>query len=245
MPETPIPDRSGRLIVRHALRSRFGLLFLTLLLAILLPTIMTPDMPGIELLVTVTVTVVVLSGLYAVADNKRHVIFGLILLVPAITLEWLYHGVQARALDMLSAAFSILFFFYLAWLTLLFVLSARRVDANIVFAAICVYLLLGYTCGYAYYLIEALVGDLDVIATVTGNVGYSSPRSEAVYFSFVTLTTLGYGDISPLAPLTRSLAIVEAVSGQLFLVTLIARLVALHITHSSQNEDAPRPPAAS
>jgi hypothetical protein len=239
-----MPDHSGKLIVRHSLRSRFGLLFVTLLLAILLPTIITPAMPGIEVLVTVTVTGVLLSGLYAVAENKRHVLIGLIFLVPAIVLEWLYHGVQASALQIASAAFSILFFFYLARLTLLFVLSARRVDASIVLAAICVYLLLGYTCGYVYYLIEALLGDLDAIATVTGNLGYSSPHTEAVYFSFVTLTTLGYGDIAPLAPLTRSLAIVEAVAGQLFLVTLIARLVALHIIHSSQEEDDSRPRAA-
>jgi hypothetical protein len=239
-----MPDRSGRLIVRHSLRSRFGMLFLTLLLAILLPTIIPPGTPGITLLVTATVTAVLLSGLYAVAHSKRHIVLGLILLIPAIALEWLYHGVQNRAIDIAAAVFAILFFVYLAWLTLLFVLAARRVDANIVFAAICVYLLLGYTCGHAYYLIEVFIGDLDTIATVTGNLGYSAARTEAIYFSFVTLTTLGYGDIAPLAPLTRSLAIVEAVMGQLFLVTLIARLVALHITHSSQDEADARPQTA-
>ena len=99
MLEAPMPDHSGRLIVRYSLRSRFGLLFLTLLLAIVLPTIIPPDTPRIALLATATVTAVLLSGLYAVADSKRHIALGLILLVPAIALEWLYHGVQARAID--------------------------------------------------------------------------------------------------------------------------------------------------
>ena len=57
-----------------------------------------------------------------------------------------------------------------------------------------------------------------------------------IYFSFVTLTTLGYGDIVPLSPAARALAMVEALLGQLYLTVLVARLVGLHITHSQQEE---------
>ncbi len=55
-----------------------------------------------------------------------------------------------------------------------------------------------------------------------------------VYYSFVTLTTLGYGDIVPVNPSVRALATLEAITGQLYLTVLVARLVGLHITHSSQ-----------
>jgi len=53
----------------------------------------------------------------------------------------------------------------------------------------------------------------------------SSPGSILTYFSFVTLTTLGYGDISPVSPIARSIAILEALTGTLFLAVLISRLV--------------------
>ncbi len=59
--------------------------------------------------------------------------------------------------------------------------------------------------------------------------------TQIISYSFVTLTTLGYGDIIPISPSARALAIVEALTGQIYLAVLVARLVGLHITHSSQD----------
>ena len=56
-----------------------------------------------------------------------------------------------------------------------------------------------------------------------------------LYYSFVTLTTLGYGDVVPILPAARSMATLEALMGQLYLVIVVARLVALHITHSKSD----------
>ncbi len=58
------------------------------------------------------------------------------------------------------------------------------------------------------------------------------------YFSFETLTTLGYGDIVPRSPAARMLATIEAVMGQIYLTVLIARLVGLHIAHASSSTRA-------
>lgn len=58
--------------------------------------------------------------------------------------------------------------------------------------------------------------------------------AEMIYYSFVTLTTLGYGDIVPVSPSARSLATLEALTGQLYLTVLVARLVGLQITHSAR-----------
>ena len=57
------------------------------------------------------------------------------------------------------------------------------------------------------------------------------------YFSFATLTTLGFGDILPRSPAARTLATLEAVTGQIYLTVLIARLVGLHIVHASSRDD--------
>ena len=86
--------------------------------------------------------------------------------------------------------------------------------------AIAVYLLLGLAWAYAYQLL-AYLDPGAYSGAVTASGGFSS----WTYFSFVTLATLGYGDIAPVHPVARSLATAEAITGQLYLAILIARLV--------------------
>lgn len=61
-------------------------------------------------------------------------------------------------------------------------------------------------------------------------------RLTFIYYSFITITTLGYGDITPLTDVARSFAITEAVIGQIYLVLLVARLVGIHIAQSTSKE---------
>ena len=79
---------------------------------------------------------------------------------------------------------------------------------------------------------------------VPGSFRYGQDRTltgpEMIYYSFITLTTLGYGDIVPVSPSARSLATLEALTGQLYLTVLVARLVGLHITHASRRRSAER-----
>ncbi|HSG80988.1 MAG TPA: potassium channel family protein, partial [Gemmatimonadota bacterium] len=193
-----------------------------------------PRAVALNTILMLLTTAVLFSGLYAVATSRRHLLIGLAVFLPALVLGWLEKLRPSATIEVLELVFLILFFAYLAWMLLLHVLAARRVDVNIIFAAICVYMLVGFTCGYAYYLIELLAGDPTSMATFTGNVGIDLPRSESIYYSFVTLTTLGYGDIAPIASSSRAIAMVEALTGQVYLVTLMARLVSLQVAHSSQ-----------
>jgi len=101
------------------------------------------------------------------------------------------------------------------------VLAAGRVDAERVCAALCVYLLVGIAFGGIFAALEAVV---------PGSLRGSDPirLDDALYFSFVTLATLGYGDVVPASAVARPLAVLEAVFGQLYLVVLVARLVSLY-----------------
>jgi len=101
------------------------------------------------------------------------------------------------------------------------VLGEGRVDAERICAALCVYLLTGIAFGGIFAALEA---------TAPGSLAGPEPLDlgTAVYFSFVTLATLGYGDIAPAASAARALAVLEAVFGQLYLAVLIARLVSLY-----------------
>lgn len=101
-----------------------------------------------------------------------------------------------------------------------FAMRAPKVDAEHLFAALSAYLLAGFYFGILYWALEQ-------IRPGTFSAGGLS-RGGAIYFSFVTLATLGYGDIVPRTDVARGLAILEGVGGQLFLAVLVARLVSLY-----------------
>ncbi len=108
-----------------------------------------------------------------------------------------------------------------------FIVKADRVSTNSVFAATSSYLLIALIWAYAYFLVSIV----NPQAFIAGNQAVEISRVDMVYFSFVTITTLGYGDIAPVAPFARMLAAVEAVTGQLYLAVLVAWLVGLTISN--------------
>jgi hypothetical protein len=102
-----------------------------------------------------------------------------------------------------------------------FAMRATVVDAEHLYAALSAYLLAGVFFGLLYFVVEQLSP-----GTFTSPTHFS--QTSAIYFSFVTLATLGYGDIAPRGDIARGIAIIEGVGGQLFLAVLVARLVSLY-----------------
>ncbi len=106
-------------------------------------------------------------------------------------------------------------------IVLMHVLRQRSITADMISGALTVYFFLGLLFG----------GVFEIIQEVSpGAIAFPDRGPPSVYyFSFVTLTTLGYGDATPLAGIARSLAVLEAFLGQVFMVVLVARLVAIHV----------------
>ena len=115
------------------------------------------------------------------------------------------------------------------------VAKQRDVTADTIFGGICGYLLIGLVWSSIFSIIEHLTPGAFVIDGVAVE---STPGRRAIpqltYFSFVTLTTLGYGDITPAGPLAAGLCALEAMSGQLYIAILIARVVGLHLSNRNQ-----------
>jgi voltage-gated potassium channel len=111
--------------------------------------------------------------------------------------------------------------------TLQHVISGRVVDLNRIIGAICAYLLLGVTLGMANMLVALYVpGSFNGLSSATG----ATHSQDLIYYSFVTLSTLGYGDITPASPLARVLAYLTAVLGQFYIAILIGMLVGLYLS---------------
>ena len=107
------------------------------------------------------------------------------------------------------------------------VVRDERVTVNTVYGAICVYFLLVLFWAFIFILIEHIEPD-----SFSGIGGAGEEVSDFLYFSMVTQTTVGYGDVTPVSGLPRSLAALEAFLGQVFLVATVARLVALQVAYS-------------
>ena len=113
-----------------------------------------------------------------------------------------------------------------------FVFKEREVNANVIYASIVTYLLLAIMWGFIFKIIEAVhPGSFFVPEHIL-----DKDVALSTYYSFVTITTLGYGDITPVKAVARAFSALEAVIGQIYLVVLVARLVGLNIAQTIGKE---------
>lgn len=242
MPESPISSR------RPAAREpRHAVLLVTLLsLYIINPFVQEffssrPGLILLDLLVSTTLLVVT----YDVHRSKKVLLVAVILAVPAIAGRWASYAVYTDWLSVFSHCFGFLFLAFTAVAILLNVLRPARVTGDIVNGAVCVYMLVGLAWAFLFDLLEVLQpGSFNLPELSADPIDLAAMEvrrlSVFMYYSLVTLTTLGYGDITPVTPLARNLAAFEAVMGQLYIAILVARLVGLHIVHAVRDDDEER-----
>jgi voltage-gated potassium channel len=188
--------------------------------------------------VTVVFTLVLLSAVFAVCQTRRSVALGLWLVVPAVLLHELRLHIEWDGLVALAHLLSVCFLGYTIVVMLRFLFAPQPVTLNMIYASLCVYLLLGVLWANVYSLMGVIEPNSFAFALDVGR-GAERMRFGAgysvypIYYSFVTLSTLGYGDIVPASSAARMFAATEAITGQLYLAVLVARLVGLHISQTS------------
>lgn len=170
---------------------------------------------------------VLIIALYDVGySNNRSFVFALLVGVPAILSNWIAITMGTPFFQFASVVISIPFYFFITISLLLSVLKAKKISGEEIAGSISVYLLIGITWGYLYLLVSILIPGAFYSSTLAE--GGRLYAGDLLYYSFVTLTTVGYGDIVPVATLARSLAVLEAVLGVLFIAVLISRLISLY-----------------
>lgn len=141
-------------------------------------------------------------------------------------MEWISGLFDLALLNSFSRILNSLFFLVIATFLIKQVATSRHVDLKVILGSVLGYLLLGLIFSIIVnYIMLTDPSAFNVIRSGAGQSTNSSYLSESVYFTFVSLATLGYGDILPLAPYTRSLAIFITVSGQLYIAIIIALLI--------------------
>ena len=173
---------------------------------------------------------VMLVSVWSVSKNRRHVIIVAILVLIAVGGEWsrLAGYGFSQLVPGLAAVIA------LAWVAMLLAQDVFRdreyISADMIYGGINVYLLVTLAFAAAYQVQVQLVPGSIVGLTAESNIG------DTLYYSVVTITTLGYGDILPVSGNARMLAATEAAFGQLFIAVLLAKLVATHISGKSGND---------
>ncbi|MEM9596303.1 MAG: ion channel [Acidobacteriota bacterium] len=163
--------------------------------------------------------------------------FVMVLALVSIVLSWRGDQPEAVFLDFVSLVVSIVFMTFVGWQLLREVFRPGDVNAHRLRGAIAVYIVIGFIFALIFGLVEGLApGSFQGL----GPEGFGEDLHEAVYFSFVTLTTLGFGDITPESKLAQTLVVVEAILGQLFIAVLIGRLVSLSIANSPPSDSQDR-----
>ncbi len=172
---------------------------------------------------------IIVAGVLTTFRRRWLSVLVIVMALVDLSLMWLDHLHPEWALTVLNAVFGMLFLILLLAILIVQVFRSGAVTAHKIRGAIVVYLLIGGMWAFFYFIIALTVphsfnwpkglavGDLQAV------------QQTLTYFSFITLTTTGYGDVTPALPLTRTLAMFEALAGQLYLVITLARLVSLAV----------------
>lgn len=184
-----------------------------------LPPLLPPS-TGRSLGADVVFSLLLIAGVQAISDRRRERL--ILTTVAAVTVAVYF----ASWVVPVGRAWVEVASFVSLVLLLLVVLGQTFRSGPITFhriqGAVAAYILLGVIWAVAYFLVE-----LGHPAAFSGPVRVEDGARSWLYFSFVTLTTVGYGDVLPVHPIARSLAMLEAVTGPLYLTILLARLVSL------------------
>jgi voltage-gated potassium channel Kch len=209
------------------------------LAALVLTLVVTPFVQGLkegQLCETLLFTLVMCTGLIA-SGSRRRLAFTLVSF--ALAAAWLNELWPQKCPALTFILPGIAFLGIVTASLLRFILRTKRVDANVLCAGISVYLILGLLWGLAYTFVAQVNPNAFSFTTRSGTAPVMAGFT-AIYFSFTTLMTVGYGDITPAADVARMLALLEAMTGTLFVGVMIARLVSLYSRLGAKSDARPR-----
>jgi hypothetical protein len=208
--------------------------FRFLLGAIVLMFVLRPfleDYARVGLLTDIFFVLILLAGAHAFSKRGKAFFVALVIALPAVLLEVTSFFSSSDPIAIMKRIAFALFLAYILVIILSHIFREKEVTEDLITGAVCVYLLLGMVWAFVFYFLElAHAGSFSFATTFREDVG------PFIYYSFIALTTVGFGDIVPLTAPARSLAVLEAVTGQLYLGITIARLVGVHAAESRRKD---------
>lgn len=203
------------------MKNRFlYIIFATMLVLLVDPFIRPLGLIG-HLFSALLLAMIPLASAYALTKDRKKAIIVLFLAAPFVILYGLSFFFTNRPLMVVAVSFGTILYFYIVVLLVKNLLSIRVITADLVYCAISIYLLIGIMWAGIYTVIEGIS---------PGSFSRPSETADLLYFSFVTLTTVGFGDVAPLSVLGRRLAVFEAAMGSIYMAVIIAMIVGRYMS---------------
>ena len=180
-------------------------------------------------------TVILLVALLAVGTRTRTLAWCISLVLASLICRWGNHLLPELVPAWTHIVPGSIFMVFVLGHLLRFVMCAPRVNSEILCASVVTYLLLGWLWS-AIYAVMSQRSPGAFAFTIGPPAAHTLNSSDALYFSFITITTTGYGDIVPVSAAARMLAMMEAVTGTLYMTVLVARLVSLYAVPSPSGQ---------
>ena len=219
--------------------NRFRVLLAFLILSLLISPLLEQERFAIGV-IRVLLSLALVAAVYGVSRRRSDMVIGGIIAAPSLIGRWLPAFNTSVPVFVAVTAATTLFLVFVAYLIIAEVARLRTVTFDTIFGAACGYLLIGSIWAFIYSMIN-VVFDPGFIFT---DVAKLPPAPDLIhrarliplfYFSFITLTSTGYGDILPLVPVAKAFAVFEAMIGQFYVAILVARLVSLEIVSSRRD----------
>ncbi len=187
--------------IQQFLDARF-LILLILILSLLVLTPFLDEFVQTRILMDVFLTAIFIFIIYSIRLKRSQAIIASVLVLPLIVATWSTHFVEIRTLSLLTKIFGVLFFAYAAINILRIIAKSEEVTRETIFAAIVAYLLIALMWAFLYMILDRVSpGSFSFPET-----GFRGETMQFEYFSFITITTLGYGDITPVTDKASALA---------------------------------------
>ena len=211
--------------------------FFYLLIALLVVLIVVPLADDLNLIGAPLTRGLVFSGLliigvWSLKGGGRYFRVGMAFVIAGVVLNVLAVNMPSQFSQQASIVALIGFMLVAVTFTMKQIAFSNAIDTNRIVGAICVYLLLGVIWAMTYTLVETILPGSFAGFSPTHDHGWDS---EWLYFSFVTMTTLGYGDILPVSATARGFAYMQAIVGQFYIAVLVAGLVSAYISNRNKN----------
>jgi len=212
-------------------RDRYLFLLISLVLLLLISPLFEAFFE-LTTLLDISITIIFLSSLYAIGKEEKNLRIAVGLLLPVVTAMWLTYFVHVPYLSLVGDCCLILFFAFTIIIILSRLFKEEKVTLDVIYSAFVSFMLIALMWAFIFDILEGLSPGSFLVTEGQ----FEDSRIHFIYYSFVTITTVGYGDILPVSLSARAFSIVEMVVGQIFLIVLVARLVGINITQSMEKK---------